>query len=174
VSSTTAVMPRPAHTPRAEKRAGSVIRGSSSSAIAGLRAPPLSAMPIPSSSCELSTVPKTRYSGRWLVAIRGRSTAYNATCTSSGIAVHHPIHGTTLAKATPTAAYMIARGRAMRASMSRSRARSCSVGQSHVPFGAIADVIGAADGLLSVLDIRSTPDAAADHGHPQRHARLVR
>ena len=68
-------MASPAHTPRAEKRAGRVTSGSSISAMPGLRGPPLSAMPAPRSTCELTTVAATTYSGRALLAIRGRSTA---------------------------------------------------------------------------------------------------
>ena len=68
-------MASPAHTPRAEKRAGRVTSGSSMSAMPGLWGPPLSAMPAPRSTWELRTVAATTYSGRALLVISGRSAA---------------------------------------------------------------------------------------------------
>jgi hypothetical protein len=56
------------------KRAGSVTIGSRSMAIVGLSGPPLSPMPIPISTCAITTVAAITYSGRSLVAIWGRST----------------------------------------------------------------------------------------------------
>jgi dihydropteroate synthase len=96
----------------------------------------------------------------------------------TGIIGHQPTHGIAEPNPTASAANITARGRAMRASMSRRRERSSSVGQSHVPLEAINVVIGVPEGrlrargptisatmaarIMGILNV--TPDSFSDGG----------
>ena len=72
-SSRATVRASPAWTPRVEKRAGRVTSGSRMTAIAGLCAAPVTAMPAAMRTWALTTVAATTYSGRAADLIQGRS-----------------------------------------------------------------------------------------------------